>query len=106
MTTEAVLKPGETFTLPLTGRGSSGYSWSFEMSGTRGAVEVHIEGTALPPHRGSPPPIAGSAPEQLVVKALAPGKVSIQLKQQRSWERGKPPIDQLTLTIIVRERSK
>jgi len=100
METQAVLKPGETFALPLTGRGSSGYAWSYEISGNSDAVEVRIEGPPEP-LRTTSRPIAGSVDQKLVVKAVSPGKVNIRLVQRRSWERDKPPLAEQSLTVIV-----
>ncbi|WP_160312508.1 protease inhibitor I42 family protein [Caballeronia mineralivorans] len=101
MPTEIVLRPGETYALPLQGRGSSGYTWSYTVSGDRNAVEVRIEGLSEPPRLSDDRPAAGSVQEQLVVTAVSPGKVNIELAQRRSWEKDKPPLAALILVVRV-----
>jgi hypothetical protein len=65
-------------------------------SGNSDAVEVRIEGPPEP-LRTTSRPIAGSVDQQLVVKAVSPGKVNIRLTQRRSWERDKPPLAEQSL---------
>lgn len=101
METSITLRPGETFSLPLQGRGAAGYSWVHEASGVKDAVEVRIEGSGKPPHLADQPPNAGSVAERLVVKAISPGEVTVQLSQKRSWERDKPALAQHVLKIVV-----
>ena len=101
MLTQISLRPGETYTLPLQGRGSSGYSWSYTFMGDQNAVELRIEGAREPPHPPRDRPAAGSAPEQLVITAVSPGRVTIELVQRRSWEKDKPPLMKLTVEVSV-----
>ena len=100
------LRPGETFALPLQGRGSSGYSWSYEISGNRDAVEVRIQGPPGPPRpSGGAAPSSGSADEELIVKGISPGEVTVHLALRRSWERDKPPLAEETLLVVVHPQS-
>lgn len=101
MPTEIALRPGETYALPLQGRGSSGYSWSYTVSGDRNAVEVRIEGLGESPHLSGDRPAAGSVQEQLVVTAVSPGRANIELKQRRSWEKDKPPLAEQIVVVSV-----
>jgi predicted secreted protein len=95
------LRPGETYTLALEGRGSAGYSWSYTVSGDRNAVEVRIEGLRESPHISGGRPAAGSVQEQLVVTAVSLGAVFIELAQRRSWEKDQSPLAQQTVVISV-----
>lgn len=101
MPTEIALRPGETYVLPLQGRGSAGYSWSYTVSGDRNAVEVRIEGPREAPHLLGDRPAAGSVEEQIVVTAVSPGRVNIELAQRRSWEKDKPPLAEQTVVVSV-----
>jgi predicted secreted protein len=101
MKTEIALRPGETFSLPLQGRGSSGYSWCYTVSGDHAAVELRIEGQGEPLHLSANKPDAGSVQEKLVVKAVSPGSVNIVLRQRRSWERDRPPLAEQTVVVNV-----
>jgi predicted secreted protein len=103
--TDITLWPGETFSLPLQGRGSAGYSWSFEVSGAKNTIEVRIAGASPPPHPPTQAPQAGSLDQQLVVKAIAAGEAQIQVVQRRSWERDKPPLAQHLVKVVVRPAS-
>ncbi len=99
---EVTLAPGQTFTLPLKGKGSAGYSWAYDVSGDKDAVELSITGRGSPPATGgNRPPPSSSADEQLIVKAVSPGEVTIQLTLRRSWEKDKAPIAQQTLKVTV-----
>jgi len=99
--TEIALRAGETHILPLQGRGSAGYSWSCAVSGDRSAVEVRVENSGEPPDPSGRRPVAGSVPEQLVLKALSPGTVTIELAQQRSWEKDRPPLAKHIIVVSV-----
>ncbi len=103
--TEAVtLSRGQVFTLPLKGKGSAGYSWAYEVSGDKSAVELTITGKGSPPAATpSRPPPSSSADEQLVVKAISPGVVTIHLSLRRSWEKDKPPLDEQVLKVTVHD---
>lgn len=102
MPVEIALRPGETYAIPLQGRGSAGYSWSYTISGDRNAVEVRIEGPREPPHLPGGRPAAGSVQEQLLVTAVSPGRVDIKLAQRRSWEKDKSPLAEQTVVVSVR----
>jgi predicted secreted protein len=101
MTAEIALRPGETYALPLQGGGSAGYSWSYAVSGDRNAVEVRIEGPREPPDLSGDRPAAGSVEERLVVTAVSPGRVNIELAHRRSWEKDKPPLAKQTVVVSV-----
>ena len=101
MSTEITLRPGETYAVPLQGRGSAGYSWSYTISGDRHAVEARIEGLGGPPSPSGGRPDAGSVQEQLVVTAVSPGKATIELTQRRSWEKDTPPLAEQTIVVTV-----
>jgi predicted secreted protein len=98
------LSRGQVFTLPLKGKGSAGYSWAYDVSGDKSAVELGITGSGSPPATtGSRPPPASSADEQLIVKAISPGIVTIHLALRRSWEKDKPPLEQQVLKVTVHD---
>lgn len=98
---EITLRVGETYTLPLQGRGSAGYSWNYTISGDRNAVEVLVEGASAPPQPGGKPPPTGSAQERLVLKAKEPGKATVELALRRSWEKNRSPLSELRILVTV-----
>jgi predicted secreted protein len=104
MSTEIALRPGETYAVPLEGRGSAGYSWSYTISGDSHAVVARIEGLSGPPSHSGDRPAAGSVQEQLVVTAVSPGKANIELVQRRSWEQNKAPLAEQTIVVTVERR--
>jgi predicted secreted protein len=101
MQNDITLRPGETFSLALQGRGSAGYSWTYELSGAQNAIEVRIAGANPPAHPPAHPPAGGSLDQQLIIRAIAAGEAQVQLFQRRSWERDKPPLAQHLLKVIV-----
>ena len=101
---DVTLAPGQTFTLPLKGKGSAGYSWAYDVSGDKGAVELSITARGSPPAgTGNRPPPSGSADEQLIVRAVASGEVTIHLALRRSWEKDKAPLAEQTLKVTVQK---
>jgi len=102
ITLEISLRPGESYELPLTGRGSAGFSWSIAVTGDRAAVEAHVEGVRGPTEPTTQRPAAGSTSEQLVIRALLPGKATLQLEQRRSWEKSKPALAERIIVVNVR----
>jgi len=102
ITLEVSLRPGESYELPLTGRGSAGFSWSLELTGDRAAIEAHVEGLRGDAPASGRKPVVGSVNEQLVIKGLMPGKVIVHLAQRRSWEKNKPALAEKSVTVTVR----
>ena len=100
---EITLKPGETFALPLKGRGSSGYSWSYDLSGNRDAVEVRVAPAAEPSRGPKEKPPSGSVDEMLIIRGISAGEVLISLAQRRSWEQNRPPLSEQLLKVTVRD---
>lgn len=101
-TTQITLRTGETYVLRLQSRGSAGYSWGYELSGNGGVVEVSIRGAGdPPPQTSSGPPAPYSADEQLFVKALSVGDVTIHLSLRRPWERAASALAEKVLSVSV-----
>ena len=101
MPMEITLLVGETHVLPLEGRGSGGYVWSYKLSGDINAVEIRIEGVRKPFRFSDDRPAAGSVQEQLVVTGLSPGRVELELAQRRAWEKEKPAIAEQFVVVRV-----
>ena len=94
------MRPGEDHEVVLPSLGSAGYVWQHEVDGDPRVIEVVLR-------RGSPPvgQIAGRAiPEVLSIAGLAPGTVTILLRQRRPWETDVEPRSTLTVTVEVRGR--
>lgn len=100
---DVTLTPGQTFTLPLKGKGAAGYSWAYDVSGDKAAVELSITGRGSPPASSGNRPPSGSADEQLIVKALSAGQVTVHLALRRAWEKDKPPLQEQTLKVTVHQ---
>ncbi len=82
------LQVAQTRELVLPGLGTAGYRWSDAVDGEAGIVELDWR-------RGFPAgderrPAGASAPERLLITAVAPGRVVLHLVQQRPWEHGRP----------------
>jgi len=101
-----LLSAGEHWQQHLPGRGTGGYQWFFEVEGARDDVaEISIM-PLIPQVRsaiGGEPPEAGSYDECLYIHALHAGTIILHLSQKRSWEKGKVPIRQYQIKIIVRD---
>ncbi len=99
------LRVGETHNLRLQGLGSAGYGWEVSIDGDGGAVWVSKEVLDTPGHppAGGPPPSGYSRDEALSITAVALGRATIHLVQRRSWEREKPPLNELVLEVHVVE---
>ena len=103
MATSVRLKPGETYSLTLKGKGSAGYSWAYEVTGDTGSVAVTITGAGRPPDSGSKPPGTYSVDEQVIVRAVSVGQATIHLFLRRSWEKDKAPLQDKTVKVDVRD---
>lgn len=104
MPDELQLKPGEVQSFELKGRGSAGYSWAYEISGDRNCVGVKLEATDQPPRSGSTQgPGTYSVDERLTITAISPGDATVRVFLRRSWEKGKPPLEEKTIRVTVHE---
>ena len=100
------VKVGEVWQTLLTGRGTAGYSWTWEVTGESGVVEVaseHLEGPSPPP-AGGVPPAGYNRDEQATITALAPGSATVRFVLRRPWERDQPPLEELTIHLEVTGR--
>ena len=97
------LTVGETRELTLSGRGSAGYSWTTELEGPEGVVEVRRRPPPSAPasEPGGPPPATGSLPELLTLEGRAPGRVVLRLELRRSWEHDAEPLERDEIEVVV-----
>lgn len=93
------LRPGEEVEVTLPGLGTAGYRWSETLQGDTDAVTVQWR-RGFGEGNSGPRRVGASAPERLVLTAVAPGRVSVQLQQRRPWEDG-PPNAERTVEIEV-----
>ena len=97
---DLVLRPGEDHEVVLPSLGSAGYVWQHEVDGDPGVIEVARRRGSQPVGR-----VAGRAtPEVVSIAALAPGTVTIRLRQRRPWESDVEPRSTLRVTVEVRDR--
>ncbi len=89
---------GESLELRLPGLGTAGYVWEHGIDGDEQAVDVSWR-------RGAPDvasmPVGASVPETVVLRGLKPGKVNVQLRQRRPWERDTPPVSRHEIQVTV-----
>ena len=95
-----VLAVGEERAFPLNSLAMAGYQWTASVSGPEpGAVALEVRRGELSPQ--TRPGL--SAPEELLVRGIEPGRAHIALEQRRPWEqRDKPPAQQIELDVEVR----
>ena len=97
------LAVGQEKTVTLPGLGLTGHIWQDQVEGPGGIVATKWE-RGLPP--GSPVPAIGrAAPENLRIKGLAPGEVTLILSKRRPWERNVPPIGTHMIVICVKRET-
>lgn len=90
---------GSEWSIALPGLSTAGYVWRETVVGPPGVVEVSWHrGT---PQEQSPAPIGRSAPEHLLIRAVGPGEVTLDLVQARPWEADAVPAAQRRITVTV-----
>jgi predicted secreted protein len=95
------LKVGETYVLRLKGLGSAGYTWDYSIDGNDKVVTVSRETASNPTtaRAGGPPPDTYSLDHLFKIQAHEPGRVLIHFFQHRTWEKGKPPLEEHVLEV-------
>lgn len=91
------LQVNEEVSIALPGVGVSGYVWRLQQAGVSSAAEAAVQ-RANATSGGS---IGRAAPEMLVVRAAAPGKLTLHLSLQRPWERDATPLQNHTIEVSV-----
>jgi len=94
-----VLAIGEQRTLPLTSLAMAGYRWSSSVSG------ANPEAITLDLRRGDLPACSKpgvSAPEEIVLRGIRPGRALVRLQQRRPWEHNQPAAQHIELHVEVR----
>ncbi len=97
------LRLGETHQFELGGLGSAGYAWEYATEGDTGVVSVNMERSHRPSRARteSPDPDSSSLEQQVVIKAMAPGRITIRLALRRPWERDEPPLREILMKVTV-----
>lgn len=93
------LEPGASHLIRLPALGSAGYTWTWELEGDTGAVEVAQGRPPAEELEGRPP--GTSADALFLVKAVRRGRVLLHLEHRRPWEEGQPPLERRTYEIRV-----
>ncbi|MCE8423103.1 MAG: protease inhibitor I42 family protein [Candidatus Methanoperedens sp.] len=92
---------GEKHSLRLKGLGAAGYNWEYRIEEIEKVVSVSLDFVDDGKKTGPLPP--GYSLDVLVtIEALVPGHATIQLAQQRSWEKGKHPLKKHIIEIFVK----
>jgi predicted secreted protein len=78
------LHVGQETVLTLPGRGTAGYTWTYETAGDTAVLSVTLG--AAPPTEQSPTPKSGSLPETATLRGLTNGHVVLRLRFGRSWD--------------------
>ncbi len=100
------IKPGETYTLVLKSLPSEGYGWTFETLGDKEAVSASFAKQAAPAAADPNVPkfVGASVDQKFLIKGLNPGTATIHLVERRPWEKDKPPADERSLRVIVKNQ--
>jgi predicted secreted protein len=91
------LKIGETYTLSLSGLGTAGYRWSYEIEGNASLIDV----SEVETEPQQPLPIGSSRDEVFALRAIAVGQLSIRFMQSRPWEKDRSPRMQHIIRIAI-----
>jgi predicted secreted protein len=96
------LRVGETKTVRLTSRAGAGYSWTYHISGSPGTVSVTF-GSAGGVTRAPDGEVQGgrSVDEQVTIRGETPGRVTLRLEHQRSWQKDKPPLEERVFEVVI-----
>ena len=91
---------GQSFTITLESNATTGYRWQFARSLDKDMLEL-IRSS----YSGNNPKLIGSGGKQLwTIEALKAGKTTIFFKYVRPWEKGKPPINEESFVIVIKEK--
>jgi predicted secreted protein len=92
------VSPGEKFFIVVASNRTTGFSWQI----TKPVNEkvIRLQGSEYLPAKSG---LAGAGGKEVwTFTAVAPGQTTISLKYSRPWEKGKPPQQEKTYTVIVR----
>ncbi len=78
------LHVGQEMVLTLPGRGTAGYTWTYETAGDTAALSVALG--AAPPAEQPSTPKSGSLPEAAMLRGLTNGHVVLRLRLGRPWD--------------------
>lgn len=98
------LKAGEKYTFRLKGLGAAGYNWEYTIEEPKKVVSVSLE-FVDDGKKTVPLPPGYSLDVLITIQALEPGHATIRFAQRRSWEKGKPPLNEHVLEISVKNRA-
>jgi predicted secreted protein len=96
--TSIELQNGQRQTLRLQGRGTVGYSWTFELSDPN-VVRVTIE--PAPAYELTGKPQGTSLDELVMIEGVRVGRATIRLALRRAWERTGKTLDERTVEVSV-----
>ena len=98
--TTLALRVGETETIRLPGRGSSGYAWAVAVSpGDDGIVDVSQRAVAGGDGGVGPP--GASFDHVFELAARRPGRAVVRFEQRRPWERDAEPLQTHDVEVVV-----
>lgn len=92
------VSPGEKFVIELPANRTTGFSWQIAKPLDEKVVKL-VESKYLPVKSGV---VGAPGKEVWTFTAVAPGQSTISLVYSRPWEKGKPPGQEKTYTVIVR----
>lgn len=99
---ELSLRVGEEAVVPLSGAGSAGYQWSWQVEGNAEAVSIRLESEpAAPPPPGAEPR-AGSRGHLLRITGRQAGRATIRLQLSRSFQPDRPPLARRIVNVEVK----
>lgn len=92
------LQVNEEVSIDLPNVGLSGYVWQMQQSGDSGVADAALRRESVQPSGGG---IGRAATEKLVIRATAPGCLTLNLALQRPWERDAAPLQSHALEVNV-----
>ena len=93
------LHVGQETVLTLPGRGTAGYTWTYEVAGDSAVLSVTLG--AAPPVVQTPTPQTGSLPESATLRGLTTGHVVLRLRLGRSWDAAAKATDVREYDVVV-----
>lgn len=92
------LQVNEEVSIALPGVGVSGYVWRLQQAGDSSVAEAAVQRANAGVSGGS---VGRAVPEMLVIRAAAPGTLTLNLSLRRPWERDAAPLQSHIVKVNV-----
>lgn len=100
-----ILKVGEVYHQPMDQLGTAGYSWEYSIKKGNDIIQITQLGMTVPPVIGTKSTIPNTYEGKLefVIKGIKFGSAIVLFFLHRTWEKNKPPLKEMLLSVEVRK---